>query len=57
MTKYFLPQPHRMRQIEESFTWIDHRLHLSGLAEAPASCQPTSLWAGRNAGTDCPWSG
>ena len=26
MPKYFLPQPQRMRRIEKSFAWIDHRL-------------------------------
>jgi len=26
MPKYFLPQPLRVRRIEQSFAWIDHRL-------------------------------
>jgi len=26
MPKYFLPQPHRVRKIEGSFAWLDHRL-------------------------------
>ena len=26
MAKYFLPQPQRVRKIEKSFAWIDHRL-------------------------------
>jgi hypothetical protein len=30
MTKYFLPQPQRVRRIEKSFAWIDHRLLRSG---------------------------
>jgi hypothetical protein len=30
MSKYFLPQPQRVRRIEKSFAWIDHRLLRSG---------------------------
>jgi hypothetical protein len=30
MSKYFLPQPQRVRRIEESFAWIDHRLLRNG---------------------------
>jgi len=30
MPKYFLPQPRRVRRIEESFAWIDHRLLRGG---------------------------
>ncbi len=30
MPKYFLPQPQRVRRIEKSFAWIDHRLLRSG---------------------------
>ncbi len=26
MAKYFLPQPQRVRRIEKSFAWLDHRL-------------------------------
>ena len=26
MPKYVLPQPHRVRKIEGSFAWLDHRL-------------------------------
>jgi len=30
MSKYFLPQPQRVRRIEKSFAWIDHRLLRNG---------------------------
>jgi hypothetical protein len=30
MAKYFLPQPQRVRRIEKSFAWIDHRLLRNG---------------------------
>ena len=30
MPKYFLPQPQRVRKIECSFAWIDHRLLRNG---------------------------
>jgi hypothetical protein len=30
MPKYFIPQPQRVRKIEKSFAWIDHRLLRSG---------------------------
>ena len=30
MPKYFLPQPQRVRRIEKSFAWIDHRLLRNG---------------------------
>ena len=30
MPKYFIPQPQRVRRIEKSFAWIDHRLLRSG---------------------------
>jgi hypothetical protein len=30
MAKYFLPQPQRVRRIEQSFAWIDHRLVRNG---------------------------
>ena len=30
MTKYCIPQPHRVRRIEKSFAWIDHRLLRNG---------------------------
>jgi len=28
--KYHIPQPHRVRKIEKSFAWIDHRLLQNG---------------------------
>ena len=30
MRKYCIPQPHRVRRIEKSFAWIDHRLLRNG---------------------------
>jgi replication initiation and membrane attachment protein DnaB len=30
MPKYVLPQPHRVRKIEGSFAWLDHRLVRNG---------------------------
>jgi hypothetical protein len=30
MSKYFLPQPQRVRRIDNSFAWIDHRLLRNG---------------------------
>jgi hypothetical protein len=30
MRKYVIPQPHRVRKIDRSFAWIDHRLLRSG---------------------------
>jgi hypothetical protein len=30
MPKYCIPQPHRVRRIEKSFAWIDHRLLRNG---------------------------
>ncbi len=30
MRKYSIPQPHRVRRIEKSFAWIDHRLLRNG---------------------------
>ena len=30
MRKYCIPQPQRVRRIEKSFTWIDHRLLRNG---------------------------
>jgi hypothetical protein len=34
MPKYFLPQPQRVRRIETSFAWIDHRLLRNGFLPA-----------------------
>lgn len=34
MRKYRIPQPHRVRKIEHSFAWIDHRLLRNGYLEA-----------------------
>lgn len=33
MRKYRIPQPQRVRRIENSFAWIDHRLLRSGYVE------------------------
>jgi hypothetical protein len=33
MRKYCIPQPHRVRKIEHSFAWIDHRLLRNGYLE------------------------
>lgn len=30
MRKYFIPQPRRVRRIDRSFAWIDHRLLRNG---------------------------
>ena len=30
MRRYFIPQPQRVRRIEKSFAWIDHRLLRNG---------------------------
>ena len=30
MRKYCIPQPHRVRRIEKSFAWLDHRLLRNG---------------------------
>jgi len=30
MQKYFIPQPQRVRKIEKTFAWIDHRLLRNG---------------------------
>jgi len=34
MRKYHIPQPQRVRRIEHSFAWIDHRLLRNGFLEA-----------------------
>jgi len=34
MPKYLLPQPQRVRRIETSFAWIDHRLLRNGFVPA-----------------------
>jgi len=34
MRKYHIPQPQRVRRIEHSFAWIDHRLLRNGYLEA-----------------------
>ncbi len=33
MRKYCIPQPQRVRRIEKSFAWIDHRLLRNGFLE------------------------
>ncbi len=33
MRKYHIPQPHRVRRIEGSFAWVDHRLLRQGYLE------------------------
>ncbi len=34
MPTYFIPQPQRVRRIEKSFAWIDHRLVRNGFLPA-----------------------
>ena len=34
MPKYFIPQPQRVRKIEKTFAWIDHRLLRNGFLPA-----------------------
>lgn len=36
MRKYCIPQPQRVRRIEKSFAWIDHRLLRNGYLEVMA---------------------
>jgi hypothetical protein len=36
MRKYVIPQPQRVRKIENSFAWIDHRLLRNGYVEVMA---------------------